>query len=104
MMPAQPDQTAATLPQQDTPSILTSEMKAAIDAAVAEASARYETQLAEQKSHFEQQLAAMSAAAVPSPVTEHAAGVGLNVYPTWSQYDQELSRAGYHPDQELAET
>lgn len=37
----------------------------------------------------------------PSPVPEHAAGVGLRVHDTWSLFEQELARLGNHPDQKV---
>lgn len=35
-----------------------------------------------------------------APVAAHAGGVGTRIHDTWSMHEQELSRAGNHPDQQ----
>jgi hypothetical protein len=41
--------------------------------------------------------AAQSAREVPAGVPAHAGGPGTDIQPTWSQYEQEIARAGEHP-------
>lgn len=49
---------------------------------------------------LELQLAQSRAGLPGGTIPDHGAGVGQEVYETWSQYDQELAAAGIHPDQE----
>lgn len=48
---------------------------------------------------LELQLAQTRAGTPLGTIPEHGAGVGTDVAPTWSQYDQELATVGEHPDQ-----
>lgn len=69
-------------------------VQAQIDAAVAQA-------VAEATRGYEQRIADLQRGQiVPSPVTEFGGGVGTDIAPTWSQYEQELARAGLHPSQQ----
>lgn len=45
-------------------------------------------------SDMQQQLLASQAGQIATTVPEHAGGPGTNVAPTWSQWEQELSRTG----------
>jgi hypothetical protein len=56
--------------------------------------------IASQKAEFDAQIEAVRASAAGTPfsvITTHAAGPGLKIEPTWSQYDQYLATRGEHP-------
>jgi hypothetical protein len=78
---------------------LAPEVQAAIDAAVAQMAQQYEDRIKALENENETLRGSQLA---PSPITEHAGGVGTSIAPTWSQYEQELARYGAHPDQSAA--
>jgi hypothetical protein len=49
---------------------------------------------------LELQLATVRAGTPLGTTPENGAGVGTEIYDTWSQHDQELAAAGDHPDQD----
>lgn len=70
--------------------------QADIDRAISDLKADFEARLAATESRHQEELAQARSQAAPvlHSVPEHAGGPETAILPTWSQYEQELSRAG----------